>query len=175
MHHCGIPAIFVFLARLKWSTGPNRAHCFFTFWDRPFNKFRKSVPKYVRFLQSLYLCQWRALCKVVFKCSSHVENLFVKVNLRMMRDGSWSVYLHTLLPQGRKERNPLQLMKTKTKHCCLLNIITITLCLSFDLLLIQNSNPNSYWHKLINKIWLLPNYTRCINITWCPLSFDIDP
>jgi hypothetical protein len=25
-----IPAIFVFLTRLKWSTGPNRAHCFFT-------------------------------------------------------------------------------------------------------------------------------------------------
>ena len=22
------------------------------------------------------------------------------------------------------------------------------------------------------QIWLQPNYTRCINITWCPLSFD---
>ena len=28
---CAIPAIFVFLTRLKWSTGPNRAHCFYTF------------------------------------------------------------------------------------------------------------------------------------------------
>jgi hypothetical protein len=28
---CAITAIFVFLARLKWSTGPNQEHCFFTF------------------------------------------------------------------------------------------------------------------------------------------------
>jgi hypothetical protein len=28
---CAIPVIFVFLARLKWSTGPNRVHCFLTF------------------------------------------------------------------------------------------------------------------------------------------------